>query len=157
MARIKVIERDEITGELTVAGMFDPDKAHKWEGRTEWDGNNSADVHVGANRGQDLYRTAGGKWVLYGWSNWVNEPDSYEFISADKAKDWLLINDNDEAVVEFFGEIDEEKAPGPGRPKVGEPFQFAFPEDLRAKVAAKATEGESLGATVRRLLEQATA
>jgi hypothetical protein len=155
MTRINVYTAaDEYEGPA-LAGWFDPDSADKIEGRREWDGQNMADVHVGANRGQILYRTKGGRWVLHNWSSWTNEADSYQFIGDEGAKQWLLINESDAEVERWFGEIEEEK--GPGRPEVGPATNVRLGDDLTGKVDAARIEGESRAAAIRRLLADALA
>lgn len=99
------------------AGFFTRESAKVWEGKTNWDGNNNADVNVGANRGQDLYRTAQGRWVLSTWSRWQGKDTTYMYVDETTARDWLLFNDHDKAAEEYFGEIEEER--GPGRPEIG--------------------------------------
>lgn len=156
MARINVYGNDEFDGNY-LAGWFDSDKAEMIEGRQEWDGSNMADVHAGANRGQDLYRTAKGRYVLSRWSSWQNEDTTYEFVTEERAREWLLVNQSDETAEKWFGEIEEER--GPGRPETvgGKPINLKLGDDLTAKVDAAKRTGESRAATVRRLLADALA
>lgn len=151
MTRINIFETDEASGERTLAGWFDLKRAERTEGRREWDGNNQADVHVGANRGQNLIRTAGGRWVIEQWSAWVSEEDTYEFVTDEQARTWLLVNESDELIEKWFGEVEEEK--GPGRPEVGPAFSVRFPADLLAWVDRRANED---GVTRAALLREAT-
>jgi hypothetical protein len=155
MDRINVFETDHYDGASSLAGWFDADRAEKVEGRREWDGNNMADVHVGANRGQNLYRTAKGRYVVHGWSNWVNEDDTYRFVTEAEAREWLLVNESDDMTEKWFGEIEDEK--GPGRPEVGPATNVRLGEDLTAKVDAARQDGESRAAAIRRLLAEALA
>ncbi|WP_289007868.1 CopG family transcriptional regulator [uncultured Thermomonospora sp.] len=153
MARINVFAVDEYDGTRTLAGWFDPDRARAIEGRREWDGNDLADVHVGANRWQTLYRTAGGRWVLETSSAWQHEETTYQFITDEQARQWLLVNGSDDVVEEYFGEIEEER--GPGRPEIGPVTTIRLGEELTARVDAARRDGESRAAAIRRLLEAA--
>ena len=101
------------------AGYFTEESATYWHGAKDvFDGANRADVNTrDQNRGQGLYRTAQGRWVLRTWSNWQGETDTYSYVSNDDARDWLIFNDYDDDAQRYFGEIDEER--GPGRPEVG--------------------------------------
>lgn len=154
MSRINVYADTEFDGPL-LSGWFDPDRAERVEGRQEWDGQNMADVHVGANRGQNLYRTAKGRYVLEGWSLWVNESDTYRFLTNDEAREWLLINESDDHVTKWFGELEEER--GPGRPETvgGKPVNLRLGDDLTEQISQRGQDGEPFAATVRRLLGEA--
>lgn len=156
MARINITEWDEDEQRTRLVGWFETGSARAFAGRTEWDGNNMADVHVGANRGQVLYCTKAGRWVLHNWSAWQNEHDDYQFVTDERAQEWLLRNEDDEAVEELFGELAEEAGPGRGRPEIGKATSLRFPPELRARIEKAALPGEAFAATVRRLLEQAT-
>lgn len=132
---------------------FDLDKASSWEGRREWDGANRADVNVGANAGQNLYRTAGGRWVLGSWSSYVSTPDSYEWVTDEKAHEWLLYNDHDDAAQEHFGPAAEERAAG--RPMIGARICVRLGDHLTAVDAYAKDRGISRADAVRQLVEQA--
>lgn len=154
MNRIVITETDEYTSETTVVGHFDLDKAEKFDEDTRWDGNNMVSVHpVGSFGHQMLLRTAGGRWVLNSWSQWEGSKDVYEYVSDERARDWLMVNKDDEVIGKYFGEIEEEK--GPGRPEVGPATNVRLGEDLTAKVDATRTDGESRAAAIRRLLAAA--
>jgi hypothetical protein len=157
MTRINVLGpvADSYTGEREYSGRFDPEKAVCIEGRLEWDGHNKASVHVGANRRQDLYRTAGGRWVLNSWSFYQGEEEVYEFIDADRALKWLMVNGSDEIVEKYFGEVEEER--GPGRPAIGDRVEFRLPPSLRDQITKQAQDGETMADTIRRLLARAVA
>ena len=165
MDRINVFEDDTEDGygpvSRRLAGWFDRDRATRVVGRREFDGENMADVHVGANRGQNLYRTAKGRYVLETWSAWVNEDTTFEFISPDQAREWLTIDGEDDLVTKWFGELEEEAGPEPeprvGRPAVGDTTTIRLGEDLTARVDAARVDGESRAAAIRRLLQQALA
>jgi len=153
MSRINIYSVDEYDGPV-LEGWFDPDKALLIEGRREWDGNNHVCVHLRSDaRGQNLYRTAGGRWVLETWSRWQNEEARHEFVSDEQARQWLLINGSDDVVEEYFGEIEEER--GPGRPEIGPVTTIRLGEELTARVDAARRDGESRAAAIRRLLEAA--
>jgi hypothetical protein len=96
---------------------FDLDKVERWDGAKSWDGQNNADINVGANAGQAILRTAGGRWVLHSWSNWVGTPDSYNWATDEQAQEWLLFNGHDNAATAHFGPAAEERAVG--RPEIG--------------------------------------
>lgn len=154
MTRINVYTHDEFEGPR-LHGYFYPERAEKVDGDTEWDGNNMADVHVGANRWQNLYRTAQGRYVVETRSAWTTEQTTHRYLTGDEAREWLLINHSDEHVETWFGELEEEK--GPGRPEVGPVINVRIGAELAAKVDAARTEGESRAAAIRRLLADALA
>lgn len=154
MDRINVFENGEDDYGRPVrrlAGWFDLDRATPVEGRRKWDGNNRADVHVGANRAQTLYRTAQGRYVLHTTSAWVNEEDVWQFITPERAREWLTINESDDVIEEWFGKLEEET--GPGRPEIGPATQVRLGIELTARVDAARAEGESRAAAIRRLVE----
>jgi hypothetical protein len=95
-------------------GWFESAKAAHWTDR-DHNGNGSG----GTGRGQAVYRTAGGKWVLEHWTAWQGETATHQYISDATARDWLLHNGEDEAVKIIFGDIAEEEDRRPGRPEVG--------------------------------------
>ena len=150
MARVNVIGEH---GELI--GWFDDEKAEKFKEMRDWDGSNWISVATGSQwNHQDLYRTAGGRWVLHHWSQWQGSRDWYEFISNERARDWLLKNGHDEAVERLFGPIEEER--GPGRPEIGPAIQIRLPEDMLARIDQQAKElGTSRAERIRQLLAQA--
>ena len=150
MARVNVFDE---CGELE--GWFDEAKAEEFKEATRWDGSNHISIATGSQWDhQALYRTAGGRWVLHSWSQWQGRPETYRFVSDDKAREWLLKNEHDEAVEKYFGEIEEER--GPGRPEIGPVIQVRLPEDLLTKVDAAAEKaGLSRAETIRQLLEGA--
>lgn len=148
--RVNVMSRRIDEDGPALEGWFDIDRSVMVDGHREWDGNNMADVHTGANRGQNLYRSAGGRWIIGQWSNWQGEQTTYWFVTDEDAREWLLLNESDAVVEEYFGEVEEEK--GPGRPGVGPATNIRLGEDLTAKVDAARIEGESRAAAIRRLL-----
>lgn len=135
MNRINVFEHPPAGdfSEAKLVGHFDFDKAEEWSDR-DHDNNGSG----GTGRGQAVIRTAGGLWVLRRWTIWQDQTDGFEFISDDQAQEWLLRNNFDDAVTEYFGEIEEER--GPGRSRIGDRLTVRFPPDVRAKIKAYAGE-----------------
>lgn len=155
MDRINVFENGEDDYGRPVrrlAGWFDRDRADQVQGRREWDGSNRADVHVGANRSQTLYRTAQGRYVLHTTSAWVTEEDVWQFITPERAREWLTINESDDVIEAWFGKLEEEET-GPGRPEIGPATQVRLGVELTARVDAARAEGESRAAAIRRLVE----
>lgn len=136
------------------AGFFTQESATYWHGNKEWDGANHADVNTrDSARGQGLYRTAQGRWVLRTWSSWQGESDTYRYTTDADARDWLLFNEYEDAVREHFGEPEEER--GPGRPEIGAPIQVRL-GDLRPAVEYYARErGVSQAEAIRQLLTSA--
>lgn len=125
MQRINVMsyptEREFVSdpdARITLAGWFDADRATLYKPDTYWDGNNNCDVNTrDAHRHQYLYRTAQGRWVLEHTSSWQGEQTRHEFLDDQLAREWLILNGEDTAVAQWFGEVEEER--GPGRPAIG--------------------------------------
>jgi hypothetical protein len=135
-------------------GWFDLDKAVGIPERLIWDGNNNVSVHVGRCEHQRLYRTSGGRWVLHTWSQWVGTQPTYAYISDDDAKTWLLRNESDDIITQYFGPLEDER--GPGQPAIGKPVPIRFDPSILARVDARATgEGVSRAEMVRRLVDAA--
>jgi len=84
---------------------FDPDKAEHWDEDRRWDGNNHVSVATGSQWDhEELYRTAGGRWILHSWSQWQGSTPSYLEIDAGDAARWLAKNEHeppDECAAEF--------------------------------------------------------
>jgi hypothetical protein len=126
MLRINVYRYNEEDGSRVLDGYFDADKAEAFKEDAEWNGSNHISVHTRSqHHHQMLYRTAGGRWVLHGWSNWQGSTPSYEFIDDTRAREWLLINHDDAVIEKHFGVIEEER--GPGRPEIGPRSEVRFP------------------------------
>jgi len=140
-------------GELV--GWFDRAKAEEFAEATRWDGSNHISLATGSQWDhQELYHTAGGRWVLHSWSQWQGRPERYRFVDDDAAREWLLANGEDEAAEKYFGEIEDER--GPGRPEIGPVIQVRLPEELLERVDALAGQtGASRAETIRQLLERA--
>jgi hypothetical protein len=137
--RINIITYDELTGDRTLEGHFDPSKCESFDEETRWDGNNNVSVNTGSQwEHEKLYHTPGGRWVLKHWSQWQGVETTYRFLDDDQAQQWLLIAEHDDAVEKYFGEIPDER--GPGRPAIvdGSTFSVKFPGDLLRRVDAAA-------------------
>ena len=147
MSRINVYGHNDewdYEGTRTLEGWFDSSKADRWTD-ADYNGNGSG----GTGRGQAIWRTAQGRWVMQNWSAWQGEEGRFEFTTPEAAREWLLSNDNDDAVAEHFGEIEEER--GPGRPKVGEQVCFTVPpEDLALVDAIVESDSSTRSAVLRR-------
>ena len=75
---------------------FNPACSTKWDEGTCWNGNNHISLATGSQWDhQRLYRTKGGLWILYTWSQWQGSGESYEEISAEAAAQWLVRNEHD--------------------------------------------------------------
>lgn len=146
MARITVYVTDDNPfggpAERHAAGYFDPDRADFIEGDTYWTGDDHACTHLkDANRKEDLYRTAGGRWVVRTESSWQGEQTRYRFIIDDDAREWLLVNESHDLVEKWFGKQPEEDGPSVGgRPAIGPSINVAYQAELleRIEAAAKA-------------------
>lgn len=114
MTRTNVTEVDEIEGRQ-IKGWFDPEKATRYDEAT-WDAGNGnhAGVHRGGFEHEILYRTAAGRWVRHYWSQYAGVQSTYEFITPDEARLWLIANEDDvsdAAIEEHFGQLPEEHGP----------------------------------------------
>ena len=137
MARINVYSYAENEyDETTLEGWFNTDSATLYKEDTRWDGNNHVSVNpVGQHGHQALYRTKGGRWVLNTWSDWQGSEDRYSFIDDATAKDWLIRNDEDDAVKEHFGELEEEAGPNlGGRPAIGRKVEVRLPDEILRRI-----------------------
>jgi len=161
MQRINVTARDEVTGELDVIGWFDRDRATSWGEGTRWDGSNNVSLATGVySDHEELLRTAQGRWVIHSWSQWVNIPDSWRYIPADAARQWLIANQHSAAtiVVEAgLGDIPDESGPNlGGRPAIGGLVSLALGDDLLRRLDAEGDRrGVKRAALVRDLLAAA--
>jgi hypothetical protein len=151
MARQNVFWEDD--GGL--AGWFDTAKAECFNEATRWNGNNHISVPTGSQWAhEELYHTVGGRWVKHAWSQWQGTLPRWTFVSEDEAQEWLLLNEEDEAVGRLFGDVVEES--GPGRPEIGPAVHTRLPEELLAQIDADAkAHGESRAEAIRRLLAKA--
>lgn len=159
MKRINVTgvkEKDSDGSPVTgVVGWFDADKAEYFHESLEWDGQNNISQATGSQFDHEmLIRTVQGRWVLNSYSQWQGSPDVYTFITADKAREWLIAQNHDKEVKRFFGELEEER--GPGQPEIGAYVNVPLGEDLRAKLDAwrgETSRNEAIREAIRRLVE----
>lgn len=137
------------------AGYFTEERAEYWHGAKAVFVGSLADVNTrDQNRGQGLYRTAQGRWVLRTWSNWQGEADTHTYLTDDEARDWLVFNDREEIAEQYFGAIAEER--GPGRPEEGTRIDVRIPDDVLAEIAGHAeANGRNRSAEIRALIDEA--
>lgn len=139
MTRINVYNyaKDEYD-ETTLAGWFNEESATQFKEATSWDGNNNVSVNpIGQFEHQSLYRTKAGRWVLCTWSQYQGVEPRYEFVTDDTAKDWLIRNEEDDAVAQHFGELEEESGPNlGGRPSIGPKVDVRLPREVLERVDA---------------------
>lgn len=155
MNRIKItkseLNYDDEGTTLTLVGWFDSDSAVEYREAREWNGQNLVGVNnLGDYGHQILYRTAMGRWVLNTWSQWVGVPQTYEYVDDQRARDWLLINDHDDAVTKWFGFPEPER--GPGRPEKGPAVSVRLDDQLAPVDTYAAAEGISRAEAVRQLV-----
>lgn len=81
---------------------FDAERATLYKELSRWDGNNWVSVATGSQwRHEHLYHTASGRWVLNFWSDYSGElGDHYQKISDHEAYDWLIKNQEFDALPE---------------------------------------------------------
>jgi hypothetical protein len=131
-----------------VVGWFDYDKIKGRWSDADHDGNGSR----GTGRGTAVILTGGGKWVHEDWTRWQGEATTWTYTTPEKARDWLLRNNEDATVTEHFGEIPGEEDRRPGRPEIGGRITTALGGEL-ARVDAYAELHEITRAeAVRRLV-----
>lgn len=146
MTRITVRDADG-----DVDGWFDLESAIYYPGARQWDGDNMACVHLKDKnfRYQHLYRTKGGRWVLNIQSNWRGEEPKWWYATDEEARKWLIVNGNDDVVEQYWGPVEEERAPG-GRPSTGDPVKVNLPPEHIARLDALAEErGTTRAALIR--------
>lgn len=146
MTRVNITDND---GGLV--GWFDPDRAVEYQEDTYWDGQNLVSVNpVGQFGHQHLFYTAGGRWVLYTWSQYQGVKPCYEFVELEQAREWLLLNAKDAAVQEHFDSVEDER--GPGRPEVGNAISVRLGDLLPRVDRWAALGGLNRATAVRELL-----
>lgn len=75
---------------------FDAEKAERFEEARFFDGTNLRSKATGEKWDhEELYRTAGGRWILHHWSQWAGSVDSWREISPAAAAAWLVRNEYD--------------------------------------------------------------
>lgn len=161
MTRVNVYARTDEYSEGTpeLLGWFDMQAAERFDSGTHWDGSNSISIITGSQWVDEyLFRTKGGQWVLnHDASRYRNGPDTYVFITADEARDWLIRSENNDAAVErLFGELPEEEDRRVGRPEIGGAVHIRFGDDLLAMVDEYARQRSiSRAEAIRRLTTDA--
>ncbi|GAA2110952.1 hypothetical protein [Streptomyces synnematoformans] len=116
-----------------LAGWFRLDSATLYKEVTV-DGERSANP-LPDHSHQTLYRTAQGCWVMCTWSQYSDIETRYEFVDDETAKDWLLRNDEDDAVQQWFGELEEESGPNlGGRPAIGAKWEVRLDAETQRRV-----------------------
>jgi hypothetical protein len=136
-------------------GWFDLDKAELIDPDTYWNGHNHVNVHTRREHyHQYLYRTSSGRWVLNSTSNWEGVRPTYEFLTEEQAREWLIVNGSDDLIAKYFAPLEEESGPAPtGRPAIGKPFPMRLEPDVLAEVDRRADdEGVSRAEMIRRLV-----
>ena len=79
---------------------FDLESATKFAENTRWDGRNHISVATGDQWShEDLYRTAGGRWVKNSYSQWQGSSETWEEINEAEAAEWLVSNGHDSPIV----------------------------------------------------------
>lgn len=147
MTRINITETGDY-GDTRVIGWFNEDKAVEFKEDTDWD-----DISVNTRSQwdhQSLYRTAQGRWVLCCYSNRQGFEPTYEFVGDDKAREWLILNMEDQAVADHFGEVEEER--GPGRPAIGDAINVRLGDQLEPVDTWAAEQGVSRAEAIRSLI-----
>ncbi|MFJ5850605.1 hypothetical protein [Streptomyces sp. NPDC092903] len=141
-------------GETTLAGWFNSDSATAYKEATDWDGSNELSVNTRSQWDhQTLYRTKNGRWVLNHWSMRQNVAERYEFTDDTAAETWLICNQHNKAVEEWFGQMEEESGPHlGGRPSVGPKWEVRLDDETRAEVMALVGEGRKRADVLRDLI-----
>lgn len=88
---------------------FIEEAAEKFDEATFWDGRNTiSKATQSQTEHQALYRTAGGQFILNGWSDWQGSHETYDEISAMAAAKWLAINEHEphQDVEKEFNELE---------------------------------------------------
>jgi hypothetical protein len=108
-----VSDRINVYGEAgELSGWFDRDEARVFYEDTWFDGHNHVSIATGTRYEHEaLLRTEGRRWVLHWWSQWQGSRETYRFITDEQAREWLLKNNEDQAVEEFLGPIEDERGP----------------------------------------------
>jgi len=141
-----------VTEEGQYVGRFDWDKGSRWSDKNVHTGNGSG----GPGRGQAVMLTSGGRWVLEHWTEWRGELNRYEWIDAERAQEWLLVNEFSTAVAAHFREAAEEDRRA-GRPEIGGAVHVRLGEKNLADIDRWAAEdGVSRAEWVRRAIEAET-
>ena len=143
-------------------GWFDPNKCEQWEPGRTFDGENRVlnTVSDYAIAYDTLYRTPGGRWIREVISRRAGVADSYDYLTDDQARDWLIRAEGDgteEAIERFFGELPDE-SPAIGRPSIGDArdIKLLIPVELLGRIDDAAdSAGVSRAEWLRTAAEQA--
>lgn len=161
MTRINVYSRSDSTDPEppVLEGWFDPDAADAYAEAEEWDGNNMVSVVGGRYEHEQLYRTAGGRWVLNHWSQWEGRGETYHFVTDQEARDWLLRCNYDSADIERITGAEVAAERGPGQPQIGTQVKATISDEHLALIDAMVQRGEARtrSEAVRQLLARALA
>ena len=132
-----------------ITGWFDHDAVRARWTDLDADGNGSR----GTGRGTGIVLTAGGKWVSSHLTIWAGEEATFAYTTPEQAREWLIANNEDDAVAWHFGELAAEEDRRPGRPEIGGRYTMTYGDDLLAGVDAYADEhGITRAEAVRRLV-----
>ncbi len=114
----------------TVGHYDDATLRGQWEEGTYWDGENRCSLATKSQwEHEQLRQTAGGRWVIYSWSQWQGHQPSNRFVTDDEARDWLMRNEySNEQIADIMGEAPEPER-GPGQPRIGQPVKVVIPDD----------------------------
>ena len=149
MSKEKIIRENVFDEDGNFIGWFDRNKAERFNEATRWDGSNHISIPTGSQ--WDIRPTYRRRARVLSWSQWDGRPERYRFIDGDEAREWLLLNEEDEAVERLFGEIEDEV--GPGRPEIGRPIIAHLPPELTAQLDQMAERiGVPRAEVIRRLL-----
>lgn len=73
---------------------FNLETATEFKESVEWNGQNNISKATGSQtEHENLYLTAGGKWVLHCWSQWQGVSASWGKVSEEFAIAWLITNE----------------------------------------------------------------
>ncbi|MFZ3476015.1 hypothetical protein ACODT4_44295 [Streptomyces sp. 2.9] len=138
MTRINVYTYDDEYGaedeQRFLVGWFREDSATEYTEDTDLKQNSVN--HVPKHCHQGLFRTAQGRWVLRTWSEVGGTEPRHEFVDDAGAKEWLLRNDHDQAVEQWFGELEAESGPRlGGRPSIGQKWEVRLDEETQRRVS----------------------
>lgn len=79
---------------------FNAESATLFDEDTNWNGNNHISCATGSQfEHERLYRTRGGLWVLFHWSQWQGSTKTYSEINSGEAGKWMVINGHDSDLV----------------------------------------------------------
>lgn len=83
---------------------FDADKAEMYEEKTFWNGSNHISKATGIQWNHEkIYITAGGKFIMYSWSDYQGSRDTVEEISDNYAAAWFAKQEfDDDDIPEVF-------------------------------------------------------